>query len=844
MYEDSWHSFVPTSNASNQKLGESSTLSDHRRRESLLQQPTANGFADTERVDRVSGPLDAPTRPISPPKATVLQRANSYSAFYDAAIAQLNKDKPKAPDSHRDQNVIDNDLKFLAWHGKVEGRLSAAADAEYEQHYDNLILTQSHMDSLLDMTNSNLDRLADLAKSFAAVETQTTAFRARCEGLLTDQKRISKISKDLEDNLQFYSYLEPISRRLNAPNAGNTVRSREFSEMLATLDHCLRYVHSHSGHNEAESYRSRYRLLMTRALTLIRNHFVSSLRDVTGDVQKRIADRQLNDTTMSTLLYAKFRVGAPELKTIGKEIQKRAMLEEGAGSGSEAEYQSLMNELYQAYSAARTRLVLPVLRKKVADIAITPSTSKDLVAFARSAIGYFRGICLDEFQLWEEWFEGNDSLYDFLESICDSLYDHLKPRIIHETQILKLCELCTLLQTRYMRDEDDEQESIVPGQLDFSSLVIPILEDAQTRLVFRAQTVLRDDIERFKPKPELINSLIKGSSTVTSNGKSTGPVTSGKRNSRMSVPSTPIPKTPRIVDEAGDDDDTRDARWGFDSEAAHHGWYPTLRKAIWLLSRIYRLVNSAVFDDLAHQIVHQTNMSLHQASLLISSKAQPIDGHLFLIRHLLLLKSQIVAFDIEFVTPEVSFDFSGVTNTFWELRERGGLFNPANLVRLVGSGLIPRVVENMLDAKAELDGRLRTVINDFTTSSAANMTDSISPGVLNRKGFDVSKVLPKLQLSLQEGLDPLRQKLNAYLDDIRTKETLMAAVQDQVIQNYELFYDHYVEISRLKGKMISRKGKNREEGVWDVDTFADWVAAVSESVHTGKGGRTRSGSQA
>ena len=43
--------------------------------------------------------------------------------------------------------------------------------------------------------------------------------------------------------------------------------------------------------------------------------------------------------------------------------------------------------------------------------------------------------------------------------------------------------------------------------------------------------------------------------------------------------------------------------------------------------------------------------------------------------HLLILKQQIVAFDIEYVAPEVSFDFSGVTSTFWELRERGGLRN-------------------------------------------------------------------------------------------------------------------------------------------------------------------------
>ena len=71
-------------------------------------------------------------------------------------------------------------------------------------------------------------------------------------------------------------------------------------------------------------YRSRYRLLLTRGLTLIRGHFVSSLRDVYASVAKKVTDQQLNDAALSALLYAKFRVGAPELKQIGLEIQKRA----------------------------------------------------------------------------------------------------------------------------------------------------------------------------------------------------------------------------------------------------------------------------------------------------------------------------------------------------------------------------------------------------------------------------------------------------------------------------------------------------------------------------------------
>lgn len=224
--------------------------------------------------------------------------------------------------------------------------------------------------------------------------------------------------------------------------------------------------------------------------------------------------------------------------------------------------------------------------------------------------------------------------------------------------------------------------------------------------------------------------------------------------------------------------------------------------------------------------MHQTTASLHQAAAQISSKATNVDGQLFLIKHLLILKQQIVAFDIEFVTPDVSFDFSGVTNTFWELRERGGLFDPRNLWRFMGGGLLPRVVENMLDAKAELDGRLRTVINDFTSTFASRMATAVSENAASKRSFNGGFAVRAVQEAAAREVPLLRRKLDQYLDDFRTKETLVKAVQDQVIQNYETFYDRYEAEKRSTGKLVSKKGKGREDEVWDSDTFAEWTDSV------------------
>lgn len=219
-------------------------------------------------------------------------------------------------------------------------------------------------------------------------------------------------------------------------------------------------------------------------------------------------------------------------------------------------------------------------------------------------------------------------------------------------------------------------------------------------------------------------------------------------------------------------------------------------------------------------------MSIHHAASLISSKSTHVDGQLFLIKHLLILKQQIVAFDIEFVTTDVSIDFSGVTNTFWELRERGGLFDPRNLWRLVGGGLLPKVVENMLDAKAELDGRLRTVINEFTNNFAMRMTKEADATGNTKRELDGVQAVMKIREVSEKEVPLLRRKLDEYLDDIRTKETLVGAVQDQVMQNYEAFHDLYTTEKRANGKAISKKGKGRDDEVWDPDMFNEWATGL------------------
>ena len=113
----------------------------------------------------------------------------------------------------------------------------------------------------------------------------------------------------------------------------------------------------------------------------------------------------------------------------------------------------------------------------------------------------------------------------YLENLCDYLYDDLRPRILHEPRISVLCDVCTVIQALMVLDvpnvesddEDDEATSkfedddgsISPkkrprglGRLHISRLLQMVLQDAQTRLFFKAQSIIQAEIRYYVPRPE------------------------------------------------------------------------------------------------------------------------------------------------------------------------------------------------------------------------------------------------------------------------------------------------------------------------------------------------------
>lgn len=114
------------------------------------------------------------------------------------------------------------------------------------------------------------------------------------------------------------------------------------------------------------------------------------------------------------------------------------------------------------------------------------------------------------------------SCSQYLENLCDYLYDDLRPRILHEPRLTALCEVCTVLQALMVLDvpdyedlSEDEEDGTLNLNLDrprpprrglrtlhIGHLLQMVLQDAQTRLFFKAQSVIQSDIRGYMPKAD------------------------------------------------------------------------------------------------------------------------------------------------------------------------------------------------------------------------------------------------------------------------------------------------------------------------------------------------------
>ncbi|BGO94181.1 hypothetical protein NBRC10512_001341 [Rhodotorula toruloides] len=713
-----------------------------------------------------------------------------------SALAGLGEASADSPDPlFVLREPISTAQQFHDWFSLVESSLERSQESIYVDHLSELVSHLETCDNVLAALDESRGLLSEMEANYRYVDENSRALQMACETMLEEQKHLIEVTEAIGARLEYFRELEKATRVLNLPGE-EIVLKEDFLNMLDRLDVCLEYLKANRDFLDAEIYLIRFQQCLTRSMTLIKMYFVTTIRRIAAEAQEKMGGKELSETALNALLYAKFTSSAPTLRILLVELEKRA-------SADPSEYASLLSECYSTYFASRSALLGPGLREEVRRM---EPDKTELVRLAKMGCAYLRGVCATEWGLFREFFAmGDNEVSAFLESLCDTLYDSLRPRILHEPRLSSLCELCAVLNAMMALDSSptnpssadaDEEEEGQAG-MRFSILLQSLLQDAQTRLVFRAQAVIQSEVLHYVPSPSDLDWSDK-LSTSSSSGA--------------------------MWEEQAEEEGGAKGRFRVPREERMVGWYPTLRKTVWVLERLNAYVNDAIFQDFAAEAVTLCLQSLISASLLISSRPatadsknedtedRRTDGYLFLIRHLLLLKEMVRSVDLRHV--ERAADWSSVTealNTL--LRNTSTLFNPRALVDLASKGM-PNFAETMTDAKSDLDLALKKACEELIAHLALALTSEIrafldrctaflsspSPSSTSTSSRDLpsqpfstpSQVLElhsTFSSTIHQRAEGVMERMRKWLEEDKTVRVLVGPLWDEVGETYTTFYN-------------------------------------------------------
>lgn len=670
-----------------------------------------------------------------------------------------------AEDSGAIETVLVNTNQFYKWFTDLEAAMKSETEEKY-QHYVNTLTEQIQTcDSILNQVDETLELFNDLQLQHQAVATKTKTLHDACDRLLMEKQRLIEFADSLRSKLNYFDELENVATRFYSPNMN--VAYENFLPLLKRLDECISYVESNPQYAECNVYSVKFRQLQSRALAMIRSHVLSVLKSTSSQVLAAIKSSSGNQVAVSegveaSVIYVRFKAAANELKPVLEEIESRK---------PRKEYVQMLTECHKLYCEQRLSLVRGIVHQRISEFA----KKEALPSLTRSGCAYLIQVCQLEHQLFDHFFplssEDVSSLAPLSDPLCTYLYDTLRPKLIHEANLDVLCELVDILKVEVLGEQLSRRgESLAGLRPTFER----ILADVHERLTFRARTHIRDEIANYLPLDEDLDYPAKlEQSTET----------------KLEVSSSD--QTPPDVSRS---------------------WYPPLEKTISCLSKLYRCLEQAVFTGLAQEAVEVCSSSIQKASKLIAKRSSTMDGQLFLVKHLLILREQIAPFDIEFSVTHKELDFSHLLEHLRRiLRGQASLFDWSRSTSLART-LSPRVLESQIDAKKELERSLKATCEEFimlvtklvvdpmlsfvtkvtavkVALSSVNQNQKVESAIakpLKDQAFatpeKVTELVQKVSSAIQQELPNVMGKMKLYLQNPSTRAILFKPIKTNIVE--------------------------------------------------------------
>ncbi|XP_006927363.2 conserved oligomeric Golgi complex subunit 3 isoform X2 [Prionailurus viverrinus] len=681
-----------------------------------------------------------------------------------------------------EEERIETAQQFFSWFAKLQTQMDQDEETKYRQMRDYLSGFQEQCDAILNDVNSALQHLESLQKQYLFVSNKTGTLHEACEQLLKEQSELVDLAENIQQKLSYFNELETINTKLNSPTL--SVNSEGFIPMLAKLDDCITYISSHPHFKDYPVYLLKFKQCLSKALHLMKTYTVNTLQNLTSQLLKRDPASVPNADNAFTLFYVKFRAAAPKVRTIIEQIEQR--------SEKIPEYQQLLNDIHQCYLDQRELLLGPSITCTVTEL--TSQNNRDHCALIRSGCAFMVHVCQDEHQLYNEFFtKPTSKLDELLEKLCVSLYDVFRPLIIHVIHLETLSELCGILKNEVLEDHVQNNAEQLGA---FAAGVKQMLEDVQERLVYRTHIYIQTDITGYKPAPGDLaypDKLVMMEQIAQSLKDEQKKVPSEASFSDVQLEETES----NNLTKSGSTESLNPRPQTTISPADLHGmWYPTVRRTLVCLSKLYRCIDRAVFQGLSQEALSACIQSLLGASESIS-------------------KNKIAPFHTEFTIKEISLDLKKTRDAAFKI------LNPMTVPRFFrlnsNNALIefllegtPEIREHYLDSKKDVDRHLKSACEQFIQQQTKQFVEQLEEFMTKVSALKTmaSQGGPKYTLSQQPWAQPAKvcelvasayktikaklpltlRSMSLYLSNKDTEFILFKPVRNNIQQVFQKFH--------------------------------------------------------
>ena len=193
----------------------------------------------------------------------------------------------------------------------------------------------------------------------------------------------------------------------------------------------------------------------------------------------------------------------------------------------------------------------------------------------------------------------------FLDNLCNNLHRTIRRGIVSIMELDTLCQVVSVLR------EERSLANASPTTMAAARSLGRVIVDAQERLIFCANGMLSKDVVRFKATPADLDYPDKlRKCKEQQDEKKEGATTNGSGTSRS--------------------DDALKVQMQI-----YESWFPPIRSVLKVLSKIFRVVEPKVFEDIALSSVQSCARSLKEGSAYIEKRNGQLHSDLFLVKHLL-----------------------------------------------------------------------------------------------------------------------------------------------------------------------------------------------------------------